>query len=378
MHIALINRRYWAKGAIPLIQRSLAKWLTRKDVKITVFSSDVDKKGSDDKTKFIKVFTLKIKPFDVSGFIFAFFLFFKLISVHKRERIDILQVHDSTAFYGAYLFAKIFRVPITVFVHGWIYNPVRQKAYKKSVTFIYKLNARFCARGADLIWAVSQEIASGMRSLGAKEEKVKLFLNSIDLEEFKPQEVKPPLKEEKIVLFVGRFGKEKGLEYLIRAVPEIVRQIPEAKFNIIGDGVERNYFLNLSEQLGISDKVYFKGEVPNDLLPKYYSGGDILVIPSLSEGHALVPLEALACGTPVIGSRIDGIVETVVDNHNGLLIEPKDSNAIAQAVTNILVDENLLKRLSANARNSVEGFSWANRINELIEICEDLIVSRRK
>ncbi len=186
MNIAIINRRYWAKGAIPLIQRSLAKWLTIKDTKIIVFASDINEEDSKDKTTFVRVFAKKISPFDLTGFIFAFFLFFKLICIHKKQRIDVLQVHDSTGFYVAYLFSKMYRVPTIIFIHGWIYNPVRQKAYRKSVKFIYKLNAWFCARHADLIWAVSEEIAKGIGSIGAKAEKVKLCLNSIDLDEFQP------------------------------------------------------------------------------------------------------------------------------------------------------------------------------------------------
>lgn len=226
MNVAIVNRLYYAKGAIPLIQRSLAKWLTRKNIDVTVFASDVSSGDSDGKTVFVKTFTRKVKSFDITGFIFACSLFFRLIGAHRKRKIDILQVHDTTGFYGAWLFGRIFRVPATVFLHGWIYNPVREKAYPRTVSFIYKMNARFCSKHADLIWAVSQEITDGMVSIGTRPDKVKLWLNSVDFDELSPSDSDRISNEEKTVLFAGRFREEKGLIYLLRAIPGIVEKCP--------------------------------------------------------------------------------------------------------------------------------------------------------
>ncbi len=376
MNIALINRYHWEEGAVSIIQRSLAKRLSKKGIKVTVLASDVSEKDSGNNITFVKIFTRKVSHFDLTGFIFSFFLFFKLIHIHRKEKIDVLQVHDSTAFYGACLFSKIYHIPTIIFVPGWIYNPVRQLIYRKSVVFIYKLNAKFCAKNADVIWACSEEIVEGMKWLGAIPEKIKLCLNSIDLDEFPPGDIEPIRKKEKIVLSVGRLSREKGHHYLIEAIPIILKKIPQIKFNIIGDGNQKEYLLNFSRKLNIKNKVNFIGTVSHNNLFPYYSQADILVMPSLSEGHSLVPIESLACGTPVIATKIGGIIETVIDDYNGLLVEAKNSEAIALAVIKIFSDKDLLKRLSKNARSSIEKFSWENTIDKFLEICEELIKNR--
>ena len=368
-NIALIYRVYWRNGAIPLIVRDAVHWLIKKGKKVTIIASDVNEKESDGNITFARTFISKIRIFDFTGLVFAFTSFFKLLIMHRRQPIELIISHDSTGFYGTYLFSKIYKVPAIVFFHGWIYNPIREKAYPRPVTFMYKLNARFCARHAAKIGCVSQEIASGMKTLGATDEKIELFHNSIDLDKF-TNKLTPKSTNDKVVLFVGRLAEEKGVKFLIKAIPEILRKVSSVKFIIIGAGSQEVVLKNLSKKLQVSEKVLFKGNILNKELPRYYSQADILVIPSLSEGHALVPIEALACGTPVVGTRIDGIIETVVDGYNGLLIEPKDHMSLASAITRVLSDDKLLDQLTINAHPSVQKFSWEHTVDRLIKITD--------
>ncbi len=376
MNIGVVNRFFLKDGGIPVAARSWVAGFEKQEVNTIVFASDIEATDSRQHVKFVKVFTKRVTTLDIGGFIFAFFLFFKLLLIHTRQKLDVLQVHDSTAFFGAYIFGKLYRVPVIIFFHGWIYNPFREAAYRKSQTLIYKLSAKFCAKFADKICCVSQEIAEGMKMLGAVQERVYLFPNSVDLAIWRDKGIKYSPQKEKMVLYVGRFGKEKGLKYLIRAIPEVITILTNTQFVFVGGGQkesEKQYLMKLIEELGVMDNVTFAGRVPHDHLSEYYSKADALVMPSLSEGHAIVPLEALACGTPVVGTKIEGIMETVQDGHNGFLVEPGDYQAIATAVIKILSNEALLKELSMNAHPSVKRFSWENTIHRFLNLYKDSV-----
>ena len=112
------------------------------------------------------------------------------------------------------------------------------------------------------------------------------------------------------------------------------------------------------------DRIDFGGLVPREELPAVYAAADVMVSPSLAEGHALAPMECLACGTPVVASGISGLRETVEHEANGLLVPPGDPEALADALCRILGDRALLDRLSRASRPSVERFSWAGRVRE--------------
>ncbi|RLE62103.1 MAG: hypothetical protein DRJ47_11220, partial [Thermoprotei archaeon] len=367
MNIAVINRYFWREGGIPIAVRRWVKGLTRKRANVVViFASDVRPEDSDDKVTFCRVFMKKIKFLDLGGFIFAVSLFFKMWRLCAKRKFDVLMVHDSTGFLTVYILGKIYRIPAMIFFHGWIYNPFREKAYSKSVTMIYKLSAHFAAKYADAICCVSEEIAEGMRSLGARYERVYLLPNAIDLDQF-PQRKKLNVyyDETKKVLYVGRFGQEKGLRYLLLAIPEVVKKVPNTELIILGGTKnEEEKFISLLKRLKINNYVKFRGKISNKQLIKIYQEAHVLVIPSLSEGHAIVPLEALACGTPVIGTQISGIKETVMDGYNGLLVEPGNHKAIADAIIKLLSNPDLLEKLSTNARPSVEKLSLDKKVEE--------------
>jgi glycosyltransferase involved in cell wall biosynthesis len=367
VNIAFISRFYWKDGAIPHIVRTSVKYFSKRGIDCVITALDVREELSESNMAFIRIPTLGIKAFDIYGIFFGFWLIPKMVRYHRKKGIDGIICHDTSSFYGVYLFSKIFRIPTIVFFHGWIYNPVRERAYRRSVSFTYKLNARFCAKYADRIGCVSEEIGEGMRWLGASDEKLLVMLNSVDLEKFNGKNRIRESMERRKVLFVGRLAKEKGVEYLIRATPDILAKIENVSISIIGSGTLENSLKRLSRKVGVGERVLFVGNLDSNELTEEYSQADIVVVPSLSEGHALVPLEALACGTPVVGSRIDGIVESVIHGYNGLLVAPRDHKAIASAIVKLLSDDQLLKKLSDNARSSVRKFSWDETISKLIK-----------
>ncbi len=135
------------------------------------------------------------------------------------------------------------------------------------------------------------------------------------------------------LLFVGRLAPEKGIKYLIEAMPEIIKNFPKAKLMVIGDGTMKDELQKRTNELDIKDKVIFMGWVNNKDLPKYYATADVFVCPSLREGSPVSYIEALACGTPIIVGDIP-ISREIVNENNGLIVKIESSEDIAKKVVN--------------------------------------------
>ena len=133
---------------------------------------------------------------------------------------------------------------------------------------------------------------------------------------------------------------------------------------IIGDGSERKNLENLVKKLGLQEKVKFLGQIPNEKIPAYLAGADCFCLPSLREGFGIVILEAMAAGLPVIGTNVGGIKDLIEDGKTGLLIEPKNPQAISQAINKIYSGQKFSK---ANLKK----YSWQNIASKVLELYEN-------
>ena len=173
--------------------------------------------------------------------------------------------------------------------------------------------------------------------------KITVIPNWVDTSIFRPMNgVK---KENKRIIFVGRLEKQKNVLALVRAV----KLIPDAKLYIFGLG-------SLEEEIRKEtrgfDNIRLMGVVPHERLPYELNRSEIFILPSLYEGHPKALLEAMACGLPVIGSRVEGIKGLIEDGVNGLLCEPTPED-IRRKIVQLLSDRNLRERLGKNAREFV-------------------------
>ena len=144
------------------------------------------------------------------------------------------------------------------------------------------------------------------------------------------------------------------------------KDIKDLRYFIVGDGPEKNKLEKLAEELGVKEDVVFAGEVGNDELVDYYNACDVFVLPSIvsekefkSEGFGIVFLEANACGKPVVGTKVSGIVDAVAENESGLLVEQRNVGQLAAAIKKILSDKRLAEKLGKKGRErAMEKFSW--------------------
>lgn len=188
---------------------------------------------------------------------------------------------------------------------------------------------------------------------------ISVIYNSVDTNLFSPRkEVNPPQRD--IVLFTGRLIAAKGIGYLVEAIPNILREYPDALFTFIGAGNSLPYRRRLGEMRIPERNFKFLGYLKesNDLVD-YYKAASVYVAPTLYENLPIRILEAMACSVPVVASNICAIPEEIDNGVNGILIEPGSVKELVDAICHLLGDLNLRKRMGENARRTVlEKFNW--------------------
>jgi D-inositol-3-phosphate glycosyltransferase len=195
--------------------------------------------------------------------------------------------------------------------------------------------------------------------------------------------------KEKVVLYVGRFDKRKGIETLVRATGELRSQLEQGeeidpqnlKLLVVGgsdpqeaDGAERRRIEGIVAELDLTANTDFVGMVGHDRLALYYTAADVCVIPSHYEPFGLVAIEAMACGTPVVASEVGGLKFTVISEETGLLVPPHDVSKFAHAIGRILTDEVWARKIRKQASTRVhQNFSWTGVAIQLSDLYRYLL-----
>ncbi len=212
--------------------------------------------------------------------------------------------------------------------------------------------------------------------------KTRTIFNGVDCKRFNPdvyaEDIKVDLeiKDSKVILFVAaltKWHRYKGLDILIEAF-RLIRDI-DLKLLIVGGGELKSEYEAYAGSVNLTGKVLFVGEVSDELLPKYYSLADMLVLPSKdrSEGFGLTILEANASGKPVIGSNIGGIPGILTDNDNGILVPPNNPSLLADAISRLSKDDKLRERMGERGRQIAIMHDWSRVALETEKIYFELL-----
>ena len=255
-----------------------------------------------------------------------------------------------------------FKRPVTITARGTDINLIPRYALpRRQILWA-------AGRAAHLI-AVCQALKDEMVALGIDPNRVAVLRNGVDLEAFTPldpQTAKQSLSlDGPVLLSAGHLIPRKGHDLVIRALAAI----PEATLLIVGGGPEKARLEALARELNLADRVRFVGAVPPGEMPRYYSAADLLVLASDREGWPNVLLESMACGTPVVASRVWGSPEVVTQAAAGCLFEPRAPEAIARAVNGLLAS--LPDR--RDTRSYAERFSWDDTTRGQIALIQGIL-----
>lgn len=282
----------------------------------------------------------------------------------EGARYDVVHGHYWLSGWVGRLIAPRWRVPQVTMFHTL--GRLKNRALAVGAETDARIHAeeRIVA-GSDWLVAASEHERQSLIDLyGARRERVAVIPCGVDLELFRPV----PTNEARhrlglsgdVLLFVGRMDPIKGLDLLLRAFARLPRR-PDLNLVVVGgDGSEPEFQRNqvLARELGIADRVQFRGAAPQDVLPDYYSAATACVVPSHYESFGLTAIEALACGTSVIASNVGGLPMVIQERENGLLVPWRRPEALASRLAEFLGDRALQKRLASHARETVLRYGW--------------------
>ncbi|MGY4979925.1 glycosyltransferase [Streptomyces sp. 900105755] len=260
------------------------------------------------------------------------------------------------------------RVPTLFQPHAWSFEAVGGATAALALRW-----ERWGARWAHRVVCVSEaERTTGMRA-GIRA-RYTVVPNGIDTEHFTPAGPAGPGERPAgapLVVCVGRLCRQKGQDVLLRAWPEVLRRVPDARLALVGDGPDRDALHRLAASVSAAqvrtDSVEFVGPVA-DVRP-WYRAADLVVLPSRWEGMALAPLEALACGRPVLVTDVDGARESLPPGHAAhCLVPPGRPGALAGAVAALLLDPELRASLGGRGRRHVLSTHDVRRTAEAVAV----------
>jgi glycosyltransferase involved in cell wall biosynthesis len=269
-----------------------------------------------------------------------------------QDRIDVLvDVINGPPWFSP-LYTKVPKILVVFQTFKEVFFEELSKPLASVMCFVEK-SIPYIYQGLPVV-TLSPSVKKELVSMGFKGENIFVIPPGIELEKYTPAEKSSfPL-----VLYVGRLKKYKGIDYLIMAMREVVKEIPKAKIFIVGKGNYAGELMKLSERVRLKGVIKFCGYVSEEEKVALMQKAHVLVIPSIKEGWGIPVIEAAACGTPAIGTQTSGLVDTIIDGKTGFLVPYGNPHAIAERITEILRNEDLRGRLSKNAIEWARNFDW--------------------
>jgi phosphatidylinositol alpha-1,6-mannosyltransferase len=263
--------------------------------------------------------------------------------------------------------------PMVVTCHGTQLNEYRatrattRDPNHTTTDYISYRMERYAARRADAVIAVSEENrVDVVEQYGVPEERLRVVPNGIRPERFK--EARP---EGPTILFVGRLHQRKGVDVLLRAMPEVLASVPEARLLVAGSGEREGELKALKAELGLGDEVEFLGFVPDEDLPDLYARARVFTMPSLYEGFGIVMIEAMASSVPVVAFATGGAPEVIEDGVNGHLADPE---TLADRLVRVLEDPAGAAAMGRRGRELVEArYSWRAVARRTAEVYGEVV-----
>ncbi len=281
----------------------------------------------------------------------------KLYTLIRRQRPHIVHTHTAKAGFVGRLAAYLAGVPLIVHTyHGHVLHGY----YGTGKSWMLRKMEQALARITDRLVTVSDQVKQELAAYGvAMPEQISVIPLGFDLEPFlNSHNKRGQFRQElaignasRLVGIVGRIFPIKNHRLFLVAAARVAAQEPAARFVIVGDGVLRSVLEQQAKELGIADRVVFTGWRRD--LPRIYVDLDVLVVSSDNEGTPVSAIEAMACGCPVVATRVGGLPDLIIDRVTGRLVPPRDPDTLASAVLNLIRSPEATRELGRNAREAV-------------------------
>lgn len=371
----------WEAGGPPRVVYEISKKLVERGHEVTVYTTDGFKQ---------RLNVEKNKPVDVDGIRTYYFrnlsnylarnlllptpYYLPLVARKEIKKFDIIHIHEYRTLLGVVVhhYAKKYNVPYILQAHGTLPRIMAKQKLKKLYDNLW--GNKILRDAAKLIALTEIEIEQ-YKKMGVDEDKIEVVPNGINLAEYEnlPEKGKFRRKygikdDEKIILYLGRIHKIKGLDILVDAFAELIKEINNVRLVIVGP--DDGFLSRLEKQIegiGVSDKVLLTGPLYREEKLEAYVDADVFVLPSRYESFGKVVLEAFACGVPAIVTDRCAITK-FVDGKAGYVVE-YDREQLKNRIVKVLNEEGLRKRFGNKGRQLVrEKFDWNYIVNKIEKI----------
>ena len=263
--------------------------------------------------------------------------------VHATQA-DIIHAHGYKADIYAWSARRSSSPPLLSTCHTWYDNTRLLRAYG--------IADRYILRSFAAVVAVSKEVHDRLLHAGVPPGRVSMIANGIDPKPFQQDRPAEPDPTRPLTVgLVGRLSHEKGIDLFLQAAASVLKQLPQTRFIVFGEGPDRPALEHLLHSLKLTDQVSLPGR--RDDMPAVYASLDVLVSSSRQEGLPVSLLEAMASGLPILATAVGEVPSLIRHQQTGLLVAPNDVPSLSQAITTLLTDPALRHRLGARAAQLV-------------------------
>lgn len=368
----------YKRGGAELAAYHLALEMAKKN-EVNIFTTSINSKDSFEEYDDVNVYRYGTK-FRIDAGNISFGLFTKPLS----HDADIIHAHFSTPpgeLAGARC-AKKRKVPFVLTYHGDWQESFGGFIRRTALSFYNKYLLDKVLSYADVIISPSEYYIDESRFLEKYRDKIVVIPNGIKIEDFDISLSREQCREQlglplnkNMILFVGNLIPYKGPDILVKAIPAIVKEVPDTELVFVGSGGMRAELEELSQKLGVEKYVKFAGFVEERLKPLYYRAADVFCLPSTlnTEVFPIVLLEASASGLPMVVSDLDTFKCIIDEGSNGLFTKRRDESNLADVIVSLLENEEVRNTMSKNARKNVEEYSWERIAEETKKVYSRII-----
>lgn len=302
-------------------------------------------------------------------------------SMKGMQRFDIFHGHLYNSGLMALFLAKVLKGRAINTIHGSYYpiwNFISQKMLEATFyEMMEKALTVFLAKNCDAQIHTASYSMKLAKKWGAPTERLHFIDNGIDLRRFNPS-VKAswrPTCCEYMILTARRLVRKNGVEYLIKALP-MIRSRHKVHLVIAGEGPEKIRLMELAKKIQVYEHITFLGLIPNREIASLLVACDVAVLPSLIEAPGLFLLEAMAMAKPVVASRVGSIPDVVSHMRDGIMVEPRRPEQIAEMVNLVLSDESLSRKLGKRAKERAKDYSIESTAKSLLKLYEKVLQTK--
>ena len=323
-------------------------------------------------------------PLKIEGEWGEIFICPSILNVLKKIDFEVAHAHVPRKFFAEalpivkILYRKNFPYVVSVRLINVSLPPLL-----RSVSFLYfKTIEKQVFKRAERI-VVQTEFNRRLLSetCGIPLEKIEIIPNAVDTEIFNPQRFriedlreKYGVKAEKTVLYAGRLTSQKGLIFLMKSIPKVLKDFSDIEFIIVGKGPLESRLRRMTKRFSIHSHIKFLNSVPHRLMPELYALADIFVLPSLSESFPNAVLEAMAMEKPTITTKVGVIPEIFTHGKHTFLINAGDVKELTNALLMLLCDETLSRELGRNSRKLVKTkYSWERVLEKTLNLYQEIL-----